>query len=108
MKKVLFSVLLTVFSTLASFANASIVTNARAEQIFATDFKEATNVKWTSATGYLQVSFTLDSKDMQAFYDHEGSFIAVSSKIAFGELPTNAKRALAKKLVGYTVLEAIK
>ena len=108
MKKLLFSALLTVLVTISSFAATSSETNARAVRIFETDFKEATNARWSATNDYLKVSFTLQNKAMEAFYDKEGEFIGVSHQVAVDELPVGAKRSLAKKLAGYTVHEAIK
>jgi hypothetical protein len=108
MKKLLFSVILTVLVTVSLFATGTDGTNARAVHLFETDFRQATNAHWTSTADYIKVSFTLESKEMAAFYDHEGSFIAVTNTIAIDELPVSAKRTLAKKFAGYIVKDAIR
>ena len=108
MKKVLFSAILTVVIAASSFA--ANVTNAttNAARVFAIEFKGAENVSWTSSADYVKASFTLDKKKMEAFYDLQGSLIATSSNISLDDVPTSAKRSLAKKFAGYTVKEAIK
>src|SRR3954469_5429086 len=108
MKKVLFSALLTVLVTVSSFATGHSERNATAVHLFETDFKEATNARWTSNANYLQVTFTLHGKKMDAFYDLDGGFIGTSSKMPVDDLPVNAKRSLARKWAGYTVKDAIK
>jgi hypothetical protein len=42
------------------------------------------------------------------FYNSKGNLVAQSKTIDLDELPVGAKRAFAKKLDGYTVMEAIK
>ena len=107
MKKVLFSALATVLITASSFATDAKKVNTKAANVFVAEFKDAKSVNWTSTTNYVKASFTLDNKNMEAFYDMRGNMIGTSTAISLEELPTNAKRSLAKKLDGYTVKEAI-
>ena len=75
---------------------------------FKNDFKNATNVTWTTKAELSKAAFTENSRKVEAFYGASGKLVAVSKTIDLNELPVEAKRVFAKKYEGYTVKEAVK
>ena len=108
MKKLFISAVLVLSLTVSSFAADVNKVNSKALRNFSYEFSNAENVNWTSTENYLKASFTLNKKNMDAFYDVEGNILGTSSKIDLTDLPTIAKRSFAKKYSGYTVTEAIR
>lgn len=113
MKKLLFTTLVALSIITSAFAddvtkakNVAKV-NSKAVSNFKNEFETASNVSWTSKTGYTKASFTMNNVKMEAFYDHQGNMIGSSHAICLDDLPTNAKRVFAKRYAGYTVKEAI-
>ncbi|WP_018614861.1 hypothetical protein [Segetibacter koreensis] len=107
MKKLVTSAVLTLLIAASSFAAGENKVNSKAASNFLLEFKDAKNVNWKSTENYVKVSFILNDKNMDAFYDLDGNKIATSSNIAMDKLPTSAKRAFAKKFADYTFKEAI-
>jgi hypothetical protein len=107
MKKLFLSTILSVLIAAASFA-ADLNKNAEAVYTFNSQFERAENVSWTSTKGFAKASFTLNNKQMAAFYRPDGSLIGTTSAVTLEELPVIAKRSFAKKYSGYTVTEAIR
>jgi hypothetical protein len=107
MKKLFLSTILSVLVAASSFA-ADINKNAEAVYSFNSQFERAENVSWTSTKGFAKASFTLNNKQMAAFYQPDGSLIGTTSAVTLEELPVIAKRSFAKKYSDYTVKEAIR
>jgi hypothetical protein len=107
MKKLLISAVLTVLIATSSFAADGKELNSKVVDNFFVEFKHAKNVTWKSTENFVKASFILNDKSMAAFYDLDGNMIGTTSNIAIDDLPTNAKRAFAKKYGEYTVKEAI-
>ena len=108
MKKVLFSTLLTVALITNTFATGENKISSLILNSFKVDFKDAKDVSWSSKTGYSKAAFILDKREMEVFYNIDGTIFAISKKIELDELPVYAKRTFAKRYAGYTVKEAIK
>jgi hypothetical protein len=101
---------------LAAFVVATFATSAFAEPIkvnrlalasFASEFKKASDVSWSTAGEFIKVTFVADKQRMEAFYTLSGEKIGTSTGISIDELPLNAKRAFAKKYNTYNVKESI-
>ena len=107
MKKLLISAVLTVLIATSSFAADGKELNSKVVSNFSQEFKHAKNVTWKSTENFVKASFILNDKSMAAYYDLDGNMIGTSTDIAIDDLPTNAKRAFAKKYAEYTVKEAI-
>jgi hypothetical protein len=108
MKKVLFSALLAVALITNTFATGENRISSLVLNSFKVDFKDAKDVSWSSNTGYAKASFILDKRQMEVFYNTDGTIFAISKKIDLEELPVYAKRTFAKRYAGFTVKEAIK
>jgi hypothetical protein len=108
MKKLLFTALIAVTMGTSSFAASPAKLYSVSETSFKADFKNATNVSWTSGADYAKATFVLNNVRMEAFYNQNGELIGTSKGITPDELPVAAKRDFAKKFGSYSVKEAIR
>src|SRR5437868_3408441 len=108
MKNLILSALLAVTVATTAFATGESNISSFVLNSFRQDFKDVSNVTWTTKTDFARAAFIQNHRKMEVFYDREGNLIAISKNIALDELPVNAKRAFAKKYEGFTVKEAIK
>ncbi len=70
-------------------------------QHFMIDFPNATNVSWKLAN-FEETSFTLNGKEMKAFYDPDNTLIGTTTPASYSDLPANAQKEIAKFYKGYT------
>lgn len=91
----------------------SVAANAQTQQVdlkvmenFETAFAGASNVQWTSQENFTKATFIKDAQRVEVFYNPEGNFIATTKQVSVDEMPTFAKRSLAKKYSDYGVTEA--
>jgi hypothetical protein len=108
MKKLFFAALLTVTVATSGFSKDVNKVNTRTQHNFNFEFKGAEKVNWTVKSNFAKADFTLDGQKMEAFYNLNGEMIGTSKNIALDQLPTNAKRLLAKRYNGYNITEAIR
>lgn len=108
MKKLFISALLAVTVAVTGFAAEGNNADFAAQNNFKSQFKNASDVKWTSGENYTKATFVFNNIRTEALYNTEGEMIGTSRAINLDELPVNAKRVFAKKYVGYTVKEAIR
>lgn len=108
MKKLFISAVLATTVALSSFAAEGNKADFAAQSNFKSQFKNASDVQWTSGENYAKATFVLNSIRTEAFYNPGGELIGTSQGINLEELPVNAKRVFAKKYAGYTVKEAIR
>ncbi|WP_205510652.1 hypothetical protein [Longitalea arenae] len=66
------------------------------EQHFFTDFPNAAHVQW-KRIGYEEAAFTLNGKDMKAFYDYDHALIGTTTTADYTDLPANAQKEIAKR-----------
>lgn len=107
MKNVILSAILAVTVLTSAFATGENKISSVVLNSFKAEFKNVTNVSWSSKTGYSKAAFILNDRQMEVFYDENGYVVARSKNIALDELPVSAKRAFAKRYGGYNVTEAI-
>jgi hypothetical protein len=108
MKKLFISGLLVVTVALSSFAAEGNKVSFAIRTNFEAQFKNISDVKWTSGDGYAKATFVLNNVRTEALYSAEGELVGTSQAITLEDLPVNAKRAFAKRYDGYTVKEAIR
>jgi hypothetical protein len=92
----------------SAFAKSTGSVSKSATSNFKADFKNASDVSWTATDSYAKASFTMDGKQMEAFYNSKGEVIGTSTHVGLQELPASATKAIAKKFQGYTAKEAIR
>ena len=105
MKKLLFAALLATGLSASAFAAPTVKTSAATQ--FAQDFKTATNVSWKSTPDFIKVSFTLNKEKREAYYETDGTMIALSKSIPTEALPDNVQNALKTHYADYTVQDRI-
>lgn len=108
MKKLLFAALLTASLATSAFAKETNNLNYRVEKNFSTDFNKATDVTWSVKQNFAKATFNINGEKMEAFYNLNGEMIGTSKNITFEQLPTDAKKSLAKLYNGYVVKQAIR
>jgi|ERR671921_3038991 hypothetical protein len=108
MKKLFITALVAITVAASSFAAGENNVSYTAVNNFKYQFKNVSDVKWTSGNGYTKASFSLNQIRTEALYTPEGEFIGTNQSISLEELPVNAKRTFAKKYGDYTVKEAIR
>jgi hypothetical protein len=72
--------------SLSSFANGEDV-SPRAVKSFNKSFKNATEVKWTVTDSYFKADFALNGQYVAAFYNEDGSMIALTRNLSSLQLP---------------------
>jgi hypothetical protein len=72
--------------SLSSFANGEDV-SPRAVKSFNKSFKNATEVKWTVTDSYFKADFALNGQYVSAFYNEDGSMIALTRNLSSLQLP---------------------
>jgi hypothetical protein len=107
MKKLLSAACLTVTVAFSSFAAGTTNVNAAVLHSFKLEFKNVSNVTWSTGSDYAKAVFVENNRKMEAFYNLDGAKIATSEQISLDELPVKAKRNFARKFAGFSVKEAI-
>jgi len=75
--------------------------NYTTEQNFLVQFPDATNVSW-KRNGFEEASFTMNGKDMKAFYDYNSELVGTTSPVSYAELPADAQKYIEKHYADYT------
>src|SRR4051812_25857540 len=65
-----------------------------AEITFQHRFGSATDVQWSELNGLYKAQFALDGTIHNAYFDAEGSLVAITRKVSSSELPASLKAAL--------------
>ncbi|MCF6406974.1 hypothetical protein L3C95_29005 [Chitinophaga filiformis] len=73
---------------------------------FYQDFPTATNIRYEKTNYFEEVSFTMDQKDMRAYYDIHSNLVGTTETKTLADLPENAQRTLQKKYGDYKVERA--
>src|SRR3954471_2269867 len=108
MKKLFITGLLAVTVALSSFAAEGNKVNFSVLNSFKSQFKNVSEVEWTSGENYSKATFVLNNVRTEALYSDAGEFIGTNQAVTLEALPVSAKRAFAKKYSDYTVKEAIR
>lgn len=108
MKKLFIATLFAASLFSSAFAADANKVNRRTINTFQYEFKGATNVEWDVKSNFSKASFTVGGENVQAFFDTEGTLIGTSRSLTVDKLPTDVKRAFAKKYSNYEITESIK
>lgn len=108
MKRLFIAVLVAASIATSAFAADVKSVNVQVKNSFHQEFSKATGVQWTVKSTFVKATFILDGEQVDAFYTPDGESIGRSSAIAVENLPSVAKRRIAKKYGSYTIKEAIK
>jgi hypothetical protein len=85
---------------------AATTPNYTTDQHFQNDFPNATNVSWKRA-GFEEATFTLDNKEMKAFYDYNHDLIGTTTTVDYSTLPIAARKFIEKHYSDYTLQQVI-
>ena len=85
---------------------ATTTPNYTTDQHFQTDFPNATSVSWRRA-GFEEATFTLDGKEMKAFYDYNHDLIGTTTTVDYNTLPIAARKYIEKHFSDYTPQQVI-
>jgi hypothetical protein len=85
---------------------AATTPNYSTEQHFEIDFPNATNVSWKRA-GFEEAAFTLNGKEMKAFYDYDHELIGTTTTVDYSAMPEVARKYIAKHYHDYTPTQLI-
>lgn len=86
------------------FANNEKV-KSEVEKAFSNEFRYAQNEKWKTTKNFHRVDFTMGSKRLTAFYNHDAELIAVTRFLSPDELPGPLSKELGKRYAGYGIRE---
>ncbi|WP_133053909.1 hypothetical protein [Niastella yeongjuensis] len=75
-------------------------------QQFMVDFPKAENISWKRGT-FEEASFTLNGKEMNAFYDEKNALIGTTSAASYNDLPVGVQKDIEKHFKGYTPQQVI-
>jgi hypothetical protein len=75
--------------------------NYTTEQNFEVQFPKATNVSWKRA-GFEEAVFTLNGKEMKAFYDYDHELIGTTTPVTYLDLPEAARKYIEKHYSDYS------
>ena len=90
------------FISLSSFANADDV-SPKAVKSFNKSFKNATEVKWTVTDNYVKADFALNGQYVSAFYNEDGSMIALTRNLSSLQLPITLQADLKRNYDCYWI-----
>ena len=107
MKRIFFILTITFsLASLSSFASDIKVSPAALES-FKYTFKNASEVNWTAGENFYKADFMQDGQYLTAFFDGDGTFLAVTKNITSTQLPVKLQTSLKKQQEGYWITNLI-
>ena len=83
------------------------VVSYQTEEHFSIDFPKATNVIFERTKNFDEAEFTLDGKNLRAYYDIRAELIGTTSDETFAALPESAQKEINKEYKDYEVKKVI-
>jgi hypothetical protein len=74
---------------------------------FASDFPDATNVRFETTKDFDKISFRQGAKELTAYYDFQSQLVGTTENRNFRDLPTNAQHKILEKYAGYTIADVV-
>jgi len=105
--KLFFTALAALAITASSFAKEPETVNVKAQKNLSAEFKNASQISWSTKANMLEASFEWNGQKLQAFYNQDGEQVAISRQITLDKLPVKALQALTEKYANYKATEAI-
>jgi hypothetical protein len=78
------------------------------EQEFQIDFPEARNIAYEKMSNFDEVTFTLNGKELRAYYDYESKLVGTTNKEEFSALPVSAQKEINHEYRDYAITEVIR
>jgi len=102
MKKIILTLAIAL-GTLSSFAAGEETVSSKVLTAFESDFVGAKEVVWASSRDYYQASFVFNGQHVNAFYNTEGSLMAMTRYISSLDLPLSLQTNLKKEYSNYWI-----
>lgn len=74
---------------------------------FAADFGKIPNVRWNRGVYMDEATYTLDGKEMKAYYDSDSKLVGTIALKTYSDLPLKAQNEIKKKYKEYTVSKVL-
>lgn len=84
----------------------AITPNYTTDQQFQIDFPNASNVSWKK-NGYEEATFTVQGKEMKAFYDYDHELIGTTTAVDYNTIPLAARKYIQRHFGSYTPQQVI-
>lgn len=101
MKKTIVAATALLFSLAAMAGDAGV--NEKVLNAFKKDFSSATQVEWTTGSGFYKAVFLYNEKYVYAFYSEEGRLLGLTRNITVSELPLKLQTCLKKNYDQYWI-----
>lgn len=117
MKKVILSIVLTVFllnvsaqeNKEGSKTDRKIIVPELVKKAFSTKYAAATKVTWgMESKGEYEAEFVMNKTEMSAVYDEQGVLLEAETEIEASALPQAVKTTLSNDFAGYKIDEVLK
>jgi hypothetical protein len=106
MKHLIFSLVVSVFFTMSSFA-AEAPVSTHVLQSFEKTFSNAKEVNWTVGKDVYKAEFIYSSQYIAAYYDQEGNLLGLTKNILSTQLPVLLENSLKEGYEGYWIADVI-
>ena len=90
--------------SLSSFAS-DVTVNPKTLHSFKRSFKNATEVNWTLSNNLYKANFILSGQYVAAYYDAEGTMIALTRNISSTQLPIALQANMKKNYEGFWITD---
>jgi len=97
--------MMVLLSCVSSYAGTGVKVNERVINSFRKDFATAQSVVWEKSNEYVKATFTLNQQVMFAWYDRQGSLMAVSRNIVSTQLPIRLLTEVKKHYAQYWITD---
>lgn len=106
MKKFIIAAAMFIALTTSAFAATTAVNN-KALAHFAKEFKNASNIQWSSTDVFTKASFNWNKQALEVFYNDEGEYVGTSRTVTLEALPLEALKVINNKYQDFKTTEAI-
>jgi Protein of unknown function (DUF2874). len=102
MKRTLYLALISFLFSIKSFANDGTI-SVTVQESFNKSFKNATEVQWSTVNSFYKADFTFNGQHVSAFFEKEGSLVAVTRHLLSTALPVTLQADLKKDYEDYWI-----
>lgn len=107
MKKLFIALVATVTFSATAFAAPVTKISHVVNTSFKREFGDAKNVQWGSFSNYTYAAFQQNNENVRAYFSNNGDFVGTGKAIVISDLPTFAKRNIARRFTQYNLRDAI-
>ncbi len=75
---------------------------------FIADFPDAANIRFKKTNDFNEVSYSLNGRDMTAYYDFNNQLVGTINYQSFGNLPANAQAKILDDYPNYKVVKVLR